>query len=58
MCEEPPQVPKGSIILLDKIATLEKTFITGILGEADADLKRQVNAKIVKCLMFNDVFTS
>lgn len=46
-----------SIILLDKIATLEKTFITGILGEADADLKRQVNAKIVKCLMFNDVFT-
>lgn len=45
-----------SIILMDKIATLEKTFIKGILGEADADLKRQVNAKIVQCLMFNDVF--
>ncbi len=47
---------KTSIILIDKIATIEKTFIKGILGEADSDLKRQVNAKIVQCLMFNDVF--
>jgi mRNA interferase MazF len=46
---------QDSIILIDKIATIEKTFIKGILGEADADLKRRVNAKIVRCLMFNDV---
>ena len=44
-----------SIILIDKIATLEKTFIKGILGEADDDLRRKVNEKIVQCLMFNDV---
>jgi len=41
---------------MDKIATLEKTFIKGILGEDDAYFKRRVNEKIVKCLMFNDVF--
>jgi mRNA interferase MazF len=46
----------NSIILIDKIATLEKTFIRGILGEADADLKRRVNTKIAQCLMFDDVF--
>jgi mRNA-degrading endonuclease toxin of MazEF toxin-antitoxin module len=47
-----------SVILIDKIATLEKTFIKGILGEADADLKRRVNTKIIQCLMFNDVLVS
>lgn len=46
---------KDSIILIDKIATIEKTFIKGILGEADAYLKRLVNAKIAHCLMFKDV---
>ncbi len=44
-----------SWLLIDKIATLEKTFIEGILGEADDDLKREVNAKIAQCLMFNDI---
>ena len=44
-----------SWLLIDKIATLEKTFIEGILGEADDDLKRKVNAKIAECLMFKDV---
>ncbi len=29
-------------------------FIEGILGKADDDLKREVNAKIAECLMFND----
>jgi hypothetical protein len=44
-----------SWLLIDKIATLEKTFVVGILGEADEDLKREVNEKIAQCLMFNDV---
>jgi len=44
-----------SIILIDKIATLEKTFIKGILGGADDDLKRRINVKIAQCLMFDDV---
>jgi hypothetical protein len=46
---------KDSVLLMDKIVTLEKTFIRGILGEADNDLKQKVNAIIAKCLMFNDV---
>jgi mRNA interferase MazF len=41
-----------SWLLIDKIATLEKAFIEGILGEADDGLKREVNAKISECLMF------
>jgi len=41
--------------LIDKIATLEKMFIEGILGRADDDLKRAVNAKVAECLMFNDI---
>jgi len=49
---------KDSVILMDKIATLEKTFIKGILGEADADLKRRVNTKIVQCMMFDDVLAN
>ncbi len=44
-----------SWLLIDKIATLEKMFIVGILGKADDDLKREVNAKIEECLMFNDI---
>ncbi|MDQ1318017.1 MAG: mRNA interferase MazF [Candidatus Poribacteria bacterium] len=43
-----------SWLLIDKISTLEKTFIVGILGEADDNLKREVNEKIAQCLMFND----
>ena len=41
--------------MIDKIATLEKMFIEGILGRADDDLKRAVNAKVAECLMFNDI---
>lgn len=44
-----------SWLLIDKIATLEKTFLEGILGEADDSLKQEVNAKIEQCLMFNDI---
>lgn len=44
-----------SWLLIDKIATLEKMFVEGILGRADDELKREVNAKINECLMFNDV---
>jgi len=46
---------KESWLLIDKIATLEKMFIEGILGRADDDLKRAVNAKVAECLMFNDI---
>ncbi|RQW77162.1 MAG: type II toxin-antitoxin system PemK/MazF family toxin [Methanothrix sp.] len=45
---------EDSIILIDKIATIEKTFIKGILGEANADLRRRVNTKIAQFLMFDD----
>jgi mRNA interferase MazF len=44
-----------SWLLIDKIATLEKMFVEGILGRADDDLKREINAKVAECLMFNDV---
>jgi mRNA interferase MazF len=44
-----------SWLLIDKISTLEKTFIVGILGDADDNLKIEVNEKIAQCLMFNDV---
>lgn len=46
---------KDSVLLIDKIITLEKNYVEGILGEADDNLKREVNAKIAQCLMFNDV---
>jgi len=45
---------KDSILLIDKIATIEKTFIKGILGEANSDLRRRVDAQIAQFLMFND----
>jgi len=45
---------KDSILLIDKMATIEKTFIKGILGEANADLRRRVNTKIAQFLMFDD----
>ncbi len=34
---------------------LAKEKVKGILGEADYDLKREINAKIAKCLMFHDI---
>jgi mRNA interferase MazF len=46
---------KDSVLLIDKIMILEKGYIEGIVGEADEDLKREVNAKIAECLMFNDI---
>ncbi|GAB6265015.1 MAG: hypothetical protein STSR0001_04590 [Methanothrix sp.] len=49
------RLKEESWLLIDKIATLEKMFIEGILGKADDDLKRDVNAKLAECLMFNDV---
>jgi len=51
------ELKEESWLLIDKISTLEKTFIVGILGEADDNLKREVNEKIVQCLMFDDVLT-
>lgn len=49
------RLKKESWLLIDKIATLEKKFVEGILGEADNDLKREVNAKLTQCLIFNDI---
>ena len=40
---------KESWLLIDKIATLEKMFIEGILGRADEALNRSVNAKVAEC---------
>jgi hypothetical protein len=34
---------------------LVKEKVEGILGEADDDLKKEVNAKITQCLMFHDI---
>jgi mRNA-degrading endonuclease toxin of MazEF toxin-antitoxin module len=44
-----------SVLSIDKIMILDKKYIEGILGTADDDLKREVNAKIAQCLMFNDI---
>ena len=45
-----------SVLSIDKIMILDKEKTEdGILGVADKDLKREVNAKIAQCLMFADV---
>lgn len=44
-----------SVLSIDKIVMLAKEKVEGILGEADDDLKREVNAKIAQCLMFHDI---
>lgn len=44
-----------SVLSIDKIMILDKKKSEGISGVADDDLKREVNAKIVQCLMFNDI---
>jgi mRNA interferase MazF len=38
-----------SIIMLDKLATVEKTLIIRILGEVDDDLKAEINMKLAEC---------
>lgn len=43
-----------SVLSIDKIVILDKTKTEGIMGVADDDLKREVNAKITQCLMFDD----
>ena len=44
-----------SVLSIDKIVMLVKEKVEGILGEADDDLKREVNALIASCLMFHDI---
>jgi len=44
-----------SVLCIDKVMKIVKDKIEGIQGEADDDLKREVNKKIAQCLMFNDV---
>jgi len=44
-----------SILSIDKVVMLVKEKVEGILGEADDNLKREVNAKIAQCLMFHDI---
>jgi mRNA interferase MazF len=55
----PPGTSAGlkelSVLSIDKIVMLVKEKVEGMLGEADDDLKREVNEKIAKCLMFHDV---
>ena len=38
-----------SVIMLDKLATVEKSLIVRILGEVDEDLKAEINPKLVAC---------
>jgi mRNA interferase MazF len=39
----------NSVIMLDKLATVEKALIIRILGEADEDLKAEINLKLAEC---------
>jgi mRNA interferase MazF len=38
-----------SVIMLDKLATVEKTLVIRILGEVDDDLKAEINPKLAAC---------
>jgi mRNA interferase MazF len=38
-----------SVIMLDKLATVEKALIIRILGEVDDDLKVEINPKLAAC---------
>jgi mRNA interferase MazF len=38
-----------SVIMLDKLATVEKSLIIRILGEVDEDLKAEINPKLAAC---------
>jgi mRNA interferase MazF len=38
-----------SVIMLDKLATVEKSLIIRILGEVDNDLKAEINPKLAAC---------
>jgi len=39
----------NSVIMLDKLATVEKSLIVRILGEVDNDLKAEINPKLAAC---------
>jgi mRNA interferase MazF len=41
-----------SVIMLDKLATVEKSLIIRILGEVDNDLKAEINPKLAACYRF------
>jgi mRNA interferase MazF len=38
-----------SVIMLDKLATVEKALVIRILGEVDDDLKAEINPKLATC---------
>jgi mRNA interferase MazF len=38
-----------SVIMLDKLATVEKSLIIRILGEVDNSLKAEINPKLAAC---------
>ena len=38
-----------SVIMLDKLATIEKALVVRILGEVDDDLKSEINPKLAAC---------
>jgi mRNA interferase MazF len=38
-----------SVIILDKLATVEKSLIMRTLGEVDNDLKSEINPKLAAC---------
>lgn len=53
--KEPSVLCIDKIMIIDKLKISDKKSIEGIMGEADDDLKRNVNAKIIQCLTFTDV---
>ena len=38
-----------SVIMLDKLATVEKALVIRILGEVDDELKAEINPKLAEC---------
>ena len=38
-----------SVIMLDKLATVEKALVIRILGDVDDDLKDEINPKLAAC---------
>lgn len=56
--KEPSVLCIDKIMIIDKQRMGDKKSIEGIMGEADDNLKRDVNAKIIQCLTFSDISTN
>jgi len=43
----------ASVIRLDKVATVSKDLLLGEIGEIGSNLKREINAKLLKAYSFS-----